>query len=156
MSTSQLTRRNLLWGVAGVTIGGAVATGTGLSLWYFRRQQNAKKRRRRAPAKPTEGWMLTEADHQAIQASDAVVDSNALEILDEVDFVGGDYAEMGVTGLQDCVAACEADTECGSFTYARSTHPLSNKRQMCWLKTDIPETRVEDAWHYVSGIRKGS
>lgn len=157
MSTSKLTRRNVLWGLGGVMTGGAVATSTGLGLWYLRRLEQTRRRNQRVSrAKPTDGWVLTEADHQAIQQSDALVTSDTLDVLDQVDFVGGDYAEKAVTSLQDCMSACEADTQCEAFTYARSSHTVSTKRQICWLKTNVPETRVENAWHYVSGIRKGS
>lgn len=154
-----LSRRGLLAGLGGFMVGGAVATATGLGLYRYRQRNRPKKRKRlQVKTARSDSWILTEADREAITAGDQLVSSDQLEILDNIDIPGsGDYSAMRVSGLGDCVAACEADTECEAFTFARSTHPRGRKRQMCWLKGDAPDAEifVSDS-AYVSGLRPDS
>lgn len=150
-----LSRRSILAGLGGFMVGGALATATGLGLYRYRQQNRARNTQRRIRSVRQDNWILTEADRAGIAEGDKLVSSDQLEILDNIDIPGsGDYSATRVTGLGDCVAACEADTDCEAFTFARSNHALPRKRQMCWLKGDAPDAEifVSDKT-YVSGRR---
>lgn len=147
------SRRELLFGLFGVVAGGALATTTGLGIYYTRKSRKSKKIRRPENTN-IDDWLLTEADRKAITSGDALVRSGQFNILDATDFPGGGgYNAFGVSRLGDCIKACEADERCESFTFARSTHPSIYKRQMCWLKSEQPRNIVTDTEFYVSGHR---
>ena len=149
----KLSRRRFLAALGGFVAGGALPTSAGLGYYYGRR-----RRTRAVKVKLTreDNWILTEADREAIAAGDKLVNSDMLEILDNIDIPGGgDYRSTRVSGLGDCVEACEADTQCKAFTFARSNHPLPRKRQMCWLKAETPNRTVSSI-SYVSGRRLGN
>ena len=144
----RLSRRDALILLVGGTLGGAVATTTGLTYYY------TKVKWYPGPPPPSEGWLLTQEDLDALAEADRVVESTKLDILDNTDIPGsGDYSSTRVRNLGECVAACEEDSNCKAFTYARSTHAQPAKRQMCWLKEDAPERIVVESPTYVSGRR---
>jgi len=157
-----LKRRGFLFGSIGFVAGGALATATGLGAYYYRRRQ----RRLNAGAAPAinwnngsaglglDDWVLTEEDLDMLAELEAVPTSEKLELLDDVDIPGaGDYRSERVSGIDQCVSMCENDGECNAFTFARLSHPLEDKRHMCWLKRDRnPETLVSDIF-YISGRR---
>jgi hypothetical protein len=146
----KLKRRDFLTFLIGGSIGGAAATATGLT-YYF----TVVKRRPRVSNHSAPGdWILTEKDLEAFAEADNAVSSDQLVILDNSDIPGsGDYQSMRVHNMGECVTSCEQDSKCQAFTYARSTHELPAKRQMCWLKADKPEKIVNGLVTYVSGHR---
>lgn len=151
----KLTRRDFLGFVAGGTVGGAVATATGLT-YYYKVVKWRPGKPRLAPEPSDGGWILSQEDLDAFAEADRLVESDTLTMLDNADIPGsGDYKSMRVRNLGECVTACEEDSQCQAFTYARSTHELPRKRQMCWLKENKPEEEriVTDLLTYVSGQR---
>ncbi|MGC3940454.1 PAN domain-containing protein [Roseobacter sp. EG26] len=149
----KLARRDFLALGIGGTVGGALATATGLHHYYTRIKPYHQQSAPPQPPAP-EGWLLTNEDLDAFAQADQVVESDQLEILDNTDIPGSnDFQMMRVRNLGECVAACEDNSKCQAFTYARSTHTLEAKRQVCWLKADTPEKIVSDLMSYVSGRR---
>jgi hypothetical protein len=149
----KLKRRDFLAFAIGGTLGGAVATATGLTYYYQRVKPwhiFARAQRQAAPA----NWILNEEDLEAFARADALVESNQMEMLDNTDIPGsGDFRATRVRNLGECVTACASEDRCKAFTYARSTHALPEKRQMCWLKEDDPERIVSGLSTYVSGTK---
>jgi hypothetical protein len=147
------SRRNFLFGVVGFGLGGALATATGLGVYYYRRS------RRQVPwivrdSASLEEWVLTESDFNALAELDGVPGSEALQIMDNVDIpASGDFRAERVSSARECVAACEADEQCNAFTFARLSHPQEHKRHMCWLKENGKPDRLVDDVHYISGLR---
>ncbi|TCM86967.1 PAN domain-containing protein [Rhodovulum steppense] len=152
-----LTRRELLSGIAGFALGSAVVALAGSVYRDYRRKDRVARQQVAAPAHPPtlddDGWLLTAEDREEFLAGDDLMSSDMLQIRDAVDIPGGDYAAFRVVGLGDCVRACEADSQCAAFTFARSSHPLPNKRRMCWLKGAGTAAPVVDLPAYVSGRR---
>lgn len=150
-----LSRRDFLTFLIGGTLGGAVATTTGLTYYYTKlKPRNLDMRAVSQPLPADDEWLLTEADLEAFAEADRMVDSTELTMLDNTDIPGsGDFQSMRVRNLGECVSACEANSDCQAFTYARSTHALPAKRQMCWLKSEEPQTLVSELSTYVSGRR---
>ena len=151
-----LQRRGFLLGSIGFVAGGSLATVTGLGAYYYRRR-NAGARlaiNRNDLAASLDDWILTEEDMEILADLEAIPTSETLEILDDVDIPGaGDYRSERVSGIDQCVSMCEDDDNCDAFTFARLSHPLENKRHMCWLKGDRnPETLLSDIF-YISGRR---
>ena len=55
--------------------------------------------------------------------------------------------------INECLKKCTYEERYNSFTYAKLSHPLSNKRSTCWLKSgSAPEYVVSDI-HYISGFK---
>lgn len=147
----KLMRRDFLTLLIGGSVGGAVAMATGLTYYYTRIRWSPP--RVSNDAVPSD-WILTEKDLEIFAEADKAVSSDQLVILDNSDIPGsGDYQAKRVQNLGECVTSCEQDSKCQAFTYARSTHELPGKRQMCWLKTDKPEKIITDLVTYVSGHR---
>ncbi|WP_460082807.1 PAN/Apple domain-containing protein [Roseibium sp. LAB1] len=152
-----VSRRDFLLGVGGVAIGGAVATAVGLT---FRAEI---KKIIGLPGLPEDrtlptyddGWLLTEEEWETFQNADKAVTSEILEIRDNVDIPGGDYEEVKVNSVQECVTACEEDSSCKAFTYARASHSDSKKRRACWLKSGSTGTPSTGDSRYLSGRRDG-
>ncbi|MCK7615564.1 PAN domain-containing protein [Roseibium sediminicola] len=157
MKKAPLSRRDLLLGFTGIAVGGAVATAVGLT---FRSQIKKLVGLPGTPQDRTlptydDGWLLTEQEWAAFQDADTAVTSDILEVRDNVDIPGGDYDELKVSSVQECVTACEQDSSCKAFTYARASHSDSGKRRACWLKSGSTGTPVTGDSRYVSGRRDG-
>jgi hypothetical protein len=152
-----LSRRDLLMGLAGVAAGGAVTAAGGLSYRAWRRANNKSLP---PSAKHLQGsqladWVLTDDDRAALAQAGQIVPSKSLTLHDNRDIPGGgDYRSTRVASLGDCVEACEADSKCNGFTFARLSHPLPEKRQMCWLKGDSKLPDMVASGDYVSGVRR--
>ncbi len=56
---------------------------------------------------------------------------------------GGDFTSFEAIGerLEICRDACAAESSCVAYTYVRSG--LQGPRAMCWLKSSVPEPRME-------------
>ena len=67
------------------------------------------------------------------------------------DLMGGDYDSFKVSSAEECLQACESTPKCMGFTYAKDTHPNSNKHNSCWLKDGDVKYNVND--NYISGAR---
>ncbi|MDJ1008166.1 MAG: PAN domain-containing protein [Paracoccaceae bacterium] len=150
MSGTGITRRHLLFGLAGIGIGGAA----------FGLLGRATRAPAPAPWVPRglaedDGWLLPPEERAAFEAADALVESDVFALRDAVDLPGGDLEALRVRSLSECVAACEADGRCEAFTYARASHPQPEKRRICWLKSEAAEREIAGAPDYVSGRRGG-
>ncbi|MEO0946080.1 MAG: PAN domain-containing protein [Pseudomonadota bacterium] len=152
-----MNRRELIIAALGLGIGGSLATGTGLGYYYYRRSQrqvNVRQVRRKASDSAVDNWLLTDADHAALAERNDLPSSDAIQILENVDIPGaGDLRSERVANVSECVAACEADDQCNAFTFARISHPETEKRHMCWIKgQENPERQLMNI-HYISGIK---
>ena len=67
------------------------------------------------------------------------------------DLYGGDYDALKVSSAEECLQECESTSKCKGFTYAKDTHPNSNKHNSCWLKDGDVKYNVND--NYISGAR---
>ena len=141
-------RRQFLFGSAGFIVGSSLTA-------YLLR----KRRRKSRPVKPqlatnVDDWVLTPEDLNALGYDSGVPRDTSMKILDGTDFMGGgDFEAKRVQNAAECAAACEATDQCNAFTYAKVNHPLSEKKQMCWLKSEeSPENVVRDAF-YISGLK---
>ncbi|MEM9248491.1 MAG: PAN domain-containing protein [Pseudomonadota bacterium] len=153
-----LSRRDALFALGGFAAGGALILGGTRSLRLARERAFAEEQARRAVRVvrlADDGWLLSDEERAALAERDALRDSDVLEIRDAVDLPGGDFAEERVTSLDACITSCEEDARCMAFTYARTSHPLPEKRQMCWLKSAETAPAVTDTPVYVSGRRDG-
>ncbi|MEL6324830.1 MAG: PAN domain-containing protein [Pseudomonadota bacterium] len=162
MTQFDFTRRELLLGAGGVVAGGAVATVTGLSAYYLRKRG---QRNYQAAASAVDAgvvtqtaWIITPEDEAALAKAradgDRLIESETFALEEGTDYYGGDLGEQRVNSLGDCVEACEADPDCQKFTYAVSTHPLADKRQMCWTKKARVSRTLRDQEGYISGRRR--
>ena len=157
-----MSRREFFFGVAGGVAGGAVATATGLGAYYWRkrsfRRYEATKTGLTDSVVRDDGWMITEEDRTAIAAAraegDTLVETDTFELLEGVDYYGGDVGEFRASSLGECVEACEADASCKKFTYATSTHDVQDKRQMCWMKGRRVGRTNRGVENYISGKRR--
>lgn len=144
-----LTRRALLLATGSAALLAGMAWGPAL-----RAQEAEPRRGLRVQSAFDDGWLLTEEDRAAYAAADTLVESETFDLRDGADLPGGDIGAFRSSGLGDCLAACEADSDCRAFTFARSSHPAVSDRRMCWIKgagTGSPVTGLD---MFVSGIRK--
>lgn len=155
MKPPRPSRRDVLFGLGGVLVGGAVATAAGLAYREYRRRRGSAGPPNYVRPPADDGWLINADERRAASSGDALVSSADLDIRDAVDIPGGDYEAFHAGGLSECVSACEADENCRAFTYARSTHFAEDKRGMCWLKSGDTQPAVENAAAYVSGRRGG-
>ncbi len=158
----KLSRRDMIFGGSAFAVGGALASVTGLSAYYIRRQlrgpyEGHPSNQVRALVS-SDGWVLSDADRTELASSpdysvDAI-DVTKFDVQRDVDFVGGDVGAFRAAGPADCAKACEATEDCAQFTYARPDHEITTKRQMCWLKTaEVDETRTGERGYW-SGVKK--
>lgn len=150
-----VSRRDVLFGIGGFTVGGALAVAAGLSYRAYRRRTGTPPKKPAISKVDDGGWLITEEERAEIASADALVESDVLAIRDAVDIPGGDYSSLRVANLGECVSACEADTSCEAFTYARNTHNNPDKRRMCWMKQGEMFDPIPDRTVYVSGRRDG-
>lgn len=151
-----MSRRDLLVGALGFGVGGVLATATGLGYYFHRRAARSNAQRPTVPVSTgIDDWVLTEADRREAANRDDMPDNAVLDLLDNVDISGGgDIRDLRVNEVGECISACENDKQCNAFTFARLSHPITEKRHMCWIKSDRdPPTRILDV-HYISGLRK--
>lgn len=79
-------------------------------------------------------------------------------IIEGIDFYGQDIATLKVVANDDvqaanaCSDACQDDGDCSFFTLATKTHPVPQKRHMCWLKKE--GVLVKKGKNYYSGIKQ--
>ena len=157
-----MSRREFFFGTAGVVLGGAVATATGLGAYYMRQSSLRRYTATTAGLSETiteqDGWIITPKDRNALATmraeGDALVESDTMELIEQVDFEGGDIGSFRSSSLGECVEACEADEACNKFTYATSTHEVVDKRQMCWMKGSRVKRTNRNVANYVSGKRR--
>ena len=147
------SRRELLAGVGGMVVAGAVATTAGLTFWKTSRHRLETVQPPRAAVSADDGWIITAEERRMALDGGPVVSSDILDIRDAVDLPGGDFSSLSVANLSECVMACEKDERCQAFTYARAAHHNEQKRRMCWLKTRDTQPPVTNAAAYVSGRR---
>ncbi len=150
MISMKLSRRDFFFLAGGFLVGGAAASATGIAILRYK----AYKRQAILIA-GDDGWLLTNDERSEISQGDDIVKSHILDVRDQVDIPGGDYKAMTVSNLSECVSACEEDQNCQGFTFARSTHPIEEKRRACWLKSSDMGKPVFNAASYVSGKRGG-
>ena len=149
-----INRRDFLFGTLGVALGGAVASTTGMGVYYWRRAREGYVAFESARVPGIEQWILNQADHDDLARRTAAPESQHIEILDDVDIPGaGDFRDLQVSGVDDCLTACANDDQCNAFTFARLSHPVDHKRHMCWLKSERNPERLVASPHYVSGRR---
>jgi len=58
----------------------------------------------------------------------------APDLLENTDYLGGDYDDIRSISLAGCRTACEEDGRCAGFSYVR-------KKKWCWLKETLGEPR---------------
>ena len=140
-------------GTVSFCIGGALTAATGLGYYYLQQERQAVPSQVRESG--GEEWVLTEADYQEMAVRNALPKSQTLELLDNVDIPGaGDLRAEKVSGISECVASCEADEDCNAFTFARMSHPLKDKRHMCWIKSERNPERLVSDFYYISGRKR--
>lgn len=67
-----------------------------------------------------------------------------ITVIEKTDLPGGDYKRLSGMDFETCVSACEADSQCAAFTFAR-------RQQICWLKSSVPaSSRNRSA---ISGVK---
>lgn len=93
-------------------------------------------------------YSQTEMDLYSLAYQSQVEDVLAL---DGHDLMGGDYDNKRVADADACLKACESDAKCTGYTYAKVTHPIKDKHNMCYLKDGRVRYMVDG--NYVSGIR---
>lgn len=146
----KLSRRDLMIAAGAAVIAAAGTAATGLTAYSIRK---ASWKPKAAPQSVSDGgWVLSQQDMAELESLDAVPRSETFEFRENVDFLGGDLEAIRVDGLGACVEACEANRQCKAFTYAKTNHPQSFKKMMCWLK-DAEGTSRSDI-SYVSGVRR--
>lgn len=147
-------RRDFILGAVGVCVGGAVATATGLG-YYYVSKGDRKKIVMPIIEDDLRSWVLTDDDFKVLEKFDTMPKASGIELLDNTDILGArDFEERRVASIQECLTACEKTIECNAFTYARLSHPIKDKRHMCWLKGDGNPERIIDDVHYISGIKR--
>lgn len=67
------------------------------------------------------------------------------------DLMGGDYENHVVSDASECYLECQSDKKCTGFTFAKNSHPLPEKHNMCYLKNK-PFVHLVDG-DYISGLR---
>ena len=73
----------------------------------------------------------------------------------DTDRQGGDYKNMDVAGLEECMDACVNDQNCAAFTFVRKNKQppnYNNASPKCWLKKSVPGKRSDDCC--ITGIKK--
>ena len=143
----RLTRRKLL-----IACGAMLASGMAPRALFA--QDDTPKRGVRYRRSHDNGWLLTEEDLAEYAAGDAMVHSDDIVLREGTDIPGGDTRGFRAGSLEECVSACEGDEACRAFTFARSTHPSSRKKRMCWIKGQGFSAPINTPGYYVSGIRR--
>jgi len=151
-----MTRREGLLAIAGVVAGGIVANATNFAVTNMGRGNSGPP-----PVTTFEptglgmGWVLSETDLAELgQLQTQSIDETRFEVVERLDYLGGDVGAFRAVSSGDCAAACDSDPDCTRFTYATTRHSATAKRKMCWLKNDEIESSREDAGAYVSGRKR--
>ena len=95
------------------------------------------------------GWQITEDEKVGISE---FIKNQKIVVKDSFDYIGGDYRSVRVANAEECASLCAEEAECKKFTYAKPIHPISDKRNMCWLKSKGKRSQVND--YYTSGYKK--
>ena len=154
-----MDRRSFIWGMGGFFVGASLSGGAAFA---YRELRRARFRASLPPSPPpafesrglVDGWILSAADRERIGSAEYALQSELLEIVAGSDIPGRPFSREVVKGVDDCVEACEKETRCTRFTFAKATHPDETKRNVCWIKTGEGEADSPRAPDYISGWRR--
>ncbi|NJL36268.1 MAG: hypothetical protein HC840_24585 [Leptolyngbyaceae cyanobacterium RM2_2_4] len=71
------------------------------------------------------------------------------------DRAGMDYNRFTVNSMEECLNACQRDSQCQAFTYVSPGYQppdLNNQSPICWLKDGVPSAARRTGM--ISGVRQ--
>ena len=91
-------------------------------------------------------------------SSRAETSGRQILLLDNIDLHGqaikaySAAAENDDTAASTCSRLCEQEPDCEFFTLARDSHPVVEKRHVCWLVKESPT--IKKSPNYIAGIKR--
>jgi hypothetical protein len=131
-----------------LTIVGGVAV-----YWLTTGVQNSRQREdeQRRQAELFERHQVEEQQADAARRAKELEDKAKLARMSEIEMDvnrdGSDYKDFVAVSIEECLSACERESQCKAITFTKSS-------RQCWMKSSVPLR--SDNIRYISAVKIGS